>query len=200
MKSQIELKKLLSKIKLEKIETDKGIKEKVFEEIEGVQITLNDRFIKQAKSLPTFDIADFKKNKEIYNIFKTMRAEHIKYFDKFPLYLKKTIQDHLKKNTETLEFDANKLTKDINSLYTMSSNRAIFIATDQLGKHLSAINEAQNLYVGAKKYIWRTVGDGRVRTEHRERNGKIFYYSRPPKDGHAGFPPRCRCYQEAVLG
>lgn len=128
-----------------------------------------------------------------------MRKGHISYFDKFPSYAKKTIQDHLKKATDTLEFDANKLTKTIDSLYTMTKSRAVFIATDQLGKHLSAMNEAQNRFVGADAYIWRTVGDGRVRTEHKERNGKIFYYDKPPKDGHAGFPPRCRCYQEAIV-
>jgi len=187
-------------MKSKKIEPDETLKKKIAGEIENIQVTLDNRFINQAKSLPTFDISEYKKNKEVYKIFKEMRDGHIKYFDKFPAYVKKTIQDHLKKNVETLEFDANKLTKDINSLYSMTSNRAIFIATDQLGKHLSAMNEAQNLYVGAKKYLWRTVGDGRVRTEHKERNGKIFYYNRPPKDGHAGFPPRCRCYQEAILG
>lgn len=149
--------------------------------------------------IPTFDFELYKKNKDVYKTFVAMRKGHISYFDKFPSYAKATIQDHLKKATDTLEFDANRLTKAIDSLYTMTKSRAVFIATDQLGKHLSAINEAQNLYVGSKKYIWRTVGDGRVRTEHKERDGKVFYYDKPPKDGHAGFPPRCRCYQEAIV-
>ena len=169
--------------------------------IHEVQDTLNSRLVSTVRKvgLPEIDLTDLKKNKEIYKTFTVMRKAHTDYFDKFPVYAKKVIKDHLTKSTEKLEFDANKLTNDINTLYNMTSNRAIFIATDQLGKHLSAINEAQNLYIGAKKYIWRTVGDGRVRQEHKERNGKMFYYDKPPKDGHAGFPVRCRCYQEAVV-
>ncbi len=49
-----------------------------------------------------------------------------------------------------------------------------------------------------KTYIWRTVGDNRTRSEHAGREGKSFFWTNPPKDGHPGEPFGCRCWAELV--
>jgi peptidoglycan hydrolase-like protein with peptidoglycan-binding domain len=47
-------------------------------------------------------------------------------------------------------------------------------------------------------YIWRTVGDNRVRSEHAVRDGKTFSWDNPPDGGHPGEAPNCRCTAETV--
>ena len=45
-------------------------------------------------------------------------------------------------------------------------------------------------------YIWRTVGDDKVRSAHAEREGKIFNWHVPPEGGHPGEDYNCRCWAE----
>jgi len=45
-------------------------------------------------------------------------------------------------------------------------------------------------------YIWRTVGDGKVRSAHAKRNGKTFSWDAPPEGGHPGEAYNCRCRAE----
>ena len=48
------------------------------------------------------------------------------------------------------------------------------------------------------KYIWRTRGDSKVRSEHAERDGKVFEWNNPPEGGHPGEAPNCRCRAEEL--
>ncbi|MBD3661803.1 MAG: minor capsid protein, partial [Arenibacter algicola] len=50
------------------------------------------------------------------------------------------------------------------------------------------------------KYIWRTRGDGKVRSSHADRDGKVFSWDDPPEGGHPGEAPNCRCRAEPVEG
>ena len=45
-------------------------------------------------------------------------------------------------------------------------------------------------------YIWRTVGDDKVRSAHAEREGEIFNWHVPPTGGHPGEDYNCRCWAE----
>ena len=45
-------------------------------------------------------------------------------------------------------------------------------------------------------YIWRTVGDDKVRSAHAEREGEIFNWHVPPDGGHPGEDYNCRCWAE----
>lgn len=47
-------------------------------------------------------------------------------------------------------------------------------------------------------YIWRTKGDGKVRSAHAGRDGKVFSWSSPPEGGHPGDAHNCRCSAEDV--
>lgn len=50
-----------------------------------------------------------------------------------------------------------------------------------------------------EKYIWRTMKDDKVREEHLVREGKVFSWYQPPKDGHPGEPEGCRCQAEKYI-
>ncbi len=48
------------------------------------------------------------------------------------------------------------------------------------------------------KYIWHTIGDGKVRSEHADRDGETFDWDDPPEGGHPGEAPNCRCWAEDI--
>lgn len=170
--------------------------------IDKAHTEINLKFIRQLKGLtkiPEIDLYSITKNKKIYKSFVSKRNEHIKYFKKFPKYVKDKITEHLEESKKSVTFDAQKLAKSLHLTEAMSRRHANFIARDQLGKFSSAINEAQAEYVGAKSYIWRTSLDNRVRHMHEVREGKKFQYANPPEGGNPGMDYRCRCTAEAIL-
>jgi len=88
------------------------------------------------------------------------------------------------------------LRKKLAELYGVSTRRAEVIARDQAGKYNGKMTEIRHESIGVKAYYWRTTGDGRVRDEHRARDGKRFLYSRPPADGAPGIAILCRCWAD----
>lgn len=81
----------------------------------------------------------------------------------------------------------------------VSRRRAELIARDQVGKLAADTARCQMESAGVTHYIWRSVDDERTRPAHRARDGKIFEWALPPKGGHPGDAPLCRCYAEPVL-
>ena len=49
-------------------------------------------------------------------------------------------------------------------------------------------------------YVWRTVGDDKVRSSHAANDGKIFKWDNPPETGHPGEDHGCRCTAEPYKG
>ncbi|MBF0246698.1 MAG: minor capsid protein [Alphaproteobacteria bacterium] len=47
-------------------------------------------------------------------------------------------------------------------------------------------------------YVWRTMGDDKVRSSHSEREGQVFSWDHPPEGGHPGEAPGCRCWAQKV--
>lgn len=94
---------------------------------------------------------------------------------------------------------AESISRAIRDRSGMARRRADLIARDQMGKAVSQLNQKRMQELGFDKYIWRTVGDERVRPEHQERDGKVFSWSSPPEDGHPGEPINCRCSAEPVF-
>jgi uncharacterized protein with gpF-like domain len=94
------------------------------------------------------------------------------------------------------------LLEQVKHIGKVTNNRARLIARDQTSKLNSSINEARQKSLGITKYIWRTSKDERVvgkpgglypegnsvHGDHWEREGKEFYWSDPPHDGHPGEP------------
>jgi SPP1 gp7 family putative phage head morphogenesis protein len=91
--------------------------------------------------------------------------------------------------------------------YGASVSRARLIARDQVSKFNGDLNRVRQQDLGISKFIWRTAGDERVRTNetagegygHVERNGIEYEWSDPPEGETPGEPINCRCYADPVL-
>jgi SPP1 gp7 family putative phage head morphogenesis protein len=89
----------------------------------------------------------------------------------------------------------------------ISYDRCKFIARQETSLLTSKFKQIQYKQAGIDKYIWRTVGDNRVRDKHDELNGKEFSFSNPPNASYfnTGEPCNpsedynCRCVALPVI-
>lgn len=93
------------------------------------------------------------------------------------------------------------ITHAINFRTGMALRHASLIAVDQTGKALSQLDAYRNKQAGFTKYVWRSMGDQRVRPKHQDLDGQTFKYDDPSGGDNGqlpGEPIRCRCYAEPV--
>lgn len=88
---------------------------------------------------------------------------------------------------------------DVSAILRGSEQRARLIARDQIGKLNGQLDRQKQTSAGLDSYIWRGALDERERKKHVEREGKRYYWARPPEDGHPGQPVQCRCSPEPDL-
>lgn len=83
--------------------------------------------------------------------------------------------------------------------FKTAKTRAELIGRDQVSKLNGTLNRLRQTGAGVKRFIWRTVGDGRVRDSHAYLNGKEFTWA----DGAGGLYPgddyNCRCFAEPIF-
>lgn len=101
------------------------------------------------------------------------------------------------------------LAADIERRFGVSRSRAALIARDQVGKAYADLNHVRQRELGVTKFVWRTVGDARVRDgtdgpqDHEALNGEMYDYNDPPNTGTGPALPgedvNCRCYAEPVF-
>ena len=97
--------------------------------------------------------------------------------------------------------------KEIEKRFGVSESHAKLIARDQIGKLYGQLNAARSRELGLKRFIWRSVGDERVRDEHTKREedsnpdegGTPYYFDDPPDGELPGVPIQCRCTAEPVF-
>lgn len=94
---------------------------------------------------------------------------------------------------------AKALKKEIQEVFSTTESRASLIAVDQIGKLNSRITQLRQEKLGIKSYIWRSVGDERVRKTHKSFNGQKYSWEKGSPEGHPGQPIRCRCFAEPVF-
>lgn len=94
---------------------------------------------------------------------------------------------------------AKDLIAEIQAITEKEKSRAELIARDQLGKLHGQINRRKQESLGIDEYEWETSHDERVRDSHRALQGKVFSWSKPPPEGHPGYPIRCRCIALPVI-
>lgn len=80
-------------------------------------------------------------------------------------------------------------------------NRAALIARDQTLTHSAQLSRSRQQANGISRFIWRTVGDGRVRDLHEDRDGKEYSWEdgAGSNDPFPGSGVNCRCSSEPVL-
>lgn len=88
----------------------------------------------------------------------------------------------------------------------VTESRAMLIARTETSRTASVLVQARAQHVGSEMYIWRSSGDGDVRTDHRKLNGKSFRWDAPPvadertgARAHPGSIYNCRCYAEPII-
>lgn len=112
--------------------------------------------------------------------------------------IKQQLNDAILYNSEAAEL-TKFLTEAIQDIAHNETNRAVLIATDQIGKLHGRMSQYRQEQAGITHYIWETAHDSRVRPWHRTRQGKKFAWNNPPPDGHPGMPIRCRCVALPVI-
>ncbi|MFW6086152.1 MAG: minor capsid protein [Myxococcota bacterium] len=91
-----------------------------------------------------------------------------------------------------------RLRDEIMERFNVAESRAQLIARTETAKLKAQIDAERVKRIGITHYIWRTVGDARVRDEHAAVDGKRFSYDSPPSSvgAHPGEEPNCRCWAE----
>lgn len=97
--------------------------------------------------------------------------------------------------------------KAIQKNFGVTRNKATLLARDQVGKLNGALEEHRQRQLGITHYIWRTSKDSRVRHDHKELEGTIQRWDKPPivdkRTGRRAHPKRdyqCRCWAEPYFG
>lgn len=88
--------------------------------------------------------------------------------------------------------------------FEISDRRAELIARDQVLKLNGQINQYRQRDAGVTEYVWRTVGDERVRPGHAALDGTTQNWDSPPEVSpgrfeHPGGDYQCRCRADPVL-
>lgn len=98
------------------------------------------------------------------------------------------------------------IAEQIQQQFGMSKRRAALIATDQVGKLNSELNAIRQQRLGVRRYRWSSSQDERVRKRHRQLNGTIQEWAKPPvtdertgERAHPGQPIRCRCQPIPII-
>lgn len=102
------------------------------------------------------------------------------------------------------------ISRELQHALGITRRHADFIVKDQNHKLNAALTELRHEQSGIKGYIWTTMRDDRVRgnpdgrypnarPSHWAREGKRYWYSRPPEGGHPGEAIGCRCIAEAYI-
>ena len=99
---------------------------------------------------------------------------------------------------------ASEIQKDIMATGKVTESRAQLIARTEIARTASGLTMVRAQFVGSTHYVWRTSGDGDVRSSHKKMNGAVVPWDTPPllEDGtrtHAGMIFNCRCYPEPIL-
>lgn len=77
--------------------------------------------------------------------------------------------------------------------------RTKLIARDQTQKIAAKLNELQQRAAGIERYAWQHSFLPNPRDWHVRRQGLVFRWDKPPRDGHPGHAINCRCTASALL-
>jgi SPP1 gp7 family putative phage head morphogenesis protein len=78
-------------------------------------------------------------------------------------------------------------------------SRLALVADNQVARLNAELARERATAAGLESFRWISMRDSRVRPRHRELDGTIHAYKRPPDEGLPGTPPRCRCHAESVV-
>lgn len=138
-------------------------------------------------------------------VMKELLADQVRLIKSLPIEAGQRVHDLTIKGLED-GTRAKEIAKEILRSGEVAASRATLIARTEVARTASNLTEARALSVGSTTYIWRTSGDGDVRSDHRKLNGQAFRWDQPPiadeRTGARANPGciyNCRCYAEPVI-
>lgn len=103
-------------------------------------------------------------------------------------------------------YRTDRLAKIIEADYGVSKRKARFLADQETSLLVAKYREERAADIGSVAYIWDTMHDARVRHDHKELNGRQFFFSDPPVSDRAtgrrcnpGEDFGCRCRARIVV-
>lgn len=141
--------------------------------------------------------------------------ENVRLISRIPIALHDDVEELVLDAVRAAKPGLN-LAKEIHERFAISERHARMIARDQIGKYHADVNHTRQRAMGVRRFIWRSVGDERVRGDpdgkypdaepsHFDLDGEMFDYDDPPVPPGAvepllpGQDYSCRCYAEPVL-
>lgn len=138
--------------------------------------------------------------KENVRLIKSIPRE---YFARVEEVVLNGVTNGLSTNTISKQLFTKSQNAKFNGVLGITKRRAKLIARDQTAKLNGQINESRQKDLGITDYVWRSSEDARVRTLHRQLNGKTFSWKdpskRPPDGLDPGQPINCRCIAQPVV-
>ena len=139
-------------------------------------------------------------------VYRDLLAQQVHLIRSLPLDVAAKVQANVQEALPAGTRSAT-LAKQMQELKDLPVWKAKLIARTEVSKASVALTQARAQAIGSEGYVWRTVGDGDVRPEHKRMNGKYVRWDHPPSfpeeptlgPYHAGAGPNCRCYPEPVL-
>lgn len=99
-----------------------------------------------------------------------------------------------------------RLITSIKNRYSVSENKAAFLARQETSLFLASFRKYRFLEGGVRRYRWSTAHDKRVRHDHRKLEGTVWAYDNPPitddetgARNNPGQDYNCRCVDIPVL-
>lgn len=134
------------------------------------------------------------------------------YTQNMKLHIKKFSQEEILKLRHIVEKNAHegyrfdKLVDGIRSRNEVSKSKAMFLAQRETALYMSKFRQGRFSEAGVRSYTWSTSQDKRVRDDHKDLNGRVFFYASPPiVDKHTGRRANpgedfgCRCVDIPIL-
>jgi SPP1 gp7 family putative phage head morphogenesis protein len=128
------------------------------------------------------------------------------YTNNMKLWIDKFSREEITQLRQRVELNAtqgyrfDRLIASIKNRYSVSENKATFLARQETSLFLAKFREKRFKDAGIRRYRWSTAHDDRVRHDHRHLNGIVFSYDEPPivdqktaRRGNPGQDYNCRC-------
>jgi SPP1 gp7 family putative phage head morphogenesis protein len=133
------------------------------------------------------------------------------YINSMKLQIKTWAPEHVVKLREDVQKNAmagyrySELMETLEHDYGQTKAKAAFLARQETSLFMAKFRRERFEDAGVKFYRWDTVGDGKVRPDHKKLNDRIFQFGDPPvtdtstgRRGEPGEDYNCRCIARAL--